>query len=63
MKGNNDAWISCNLDITTTVPNEFFIVLRDGIHAVSTTVNEELLTEWLNYIKSKKDKPYQETKN
>jgi len=60
LKGKNDAWISCDLDINSLIPDRFYIVARDGVHAMSIDINKEKLESWLNYIKLHENKKYVE---
>lgn len=62
-KGKNDAWISCELGLKDSIPEKFFIVLRDGVHAISMDITEEHLMSWIQYIKRHENKKYEEDKS
>jgi len=59
-KGKADAWISCELGMSDSIPENFFIVLRDGVHAISMEVTKERLTNWLKYIELHEGKVFVE---
>ena len=60
-KGKNDAWISCDLDFDS-IPEKFYIVLRDGIHAISTDITKQKLQDWLSYIEDHENKVFEDDK-
>ena len=57
-KGKSDAWISCELDFKDSIPERFYVVLRDGVHAMSMDITKERLREWLQYIERHEGKVY-----